>query len=343
MWGFDCGDANIYFDPYDVCHGDLPPNNGCGNTGCTPLTLEISQGICEEGPSGLESSLLLTFGTAGDCSPSSLFFNFNSGTEQEIELGENFQLENPYTFLAHEGPGTYQFHFETTEGAVSPYFYFSVIDQCAGVSKFCDCAGQQWFMETLDALGNGELNDGLNPTDGKYIDFNCQTWAYDCGDNPAFSEDAFNVCAGELPPENGCIELVTGCMNPVACNFDPSAIIDDSTCVLADDGFDCEGNCLADTDLDGICDAFEVPGCTSPDACNYDEHATDDDASCDFDSCFGCMELSASNYNPDATMDDGSCIFLNILGCAADINEDGFVNTSDLLLLMAEYGMECAN
>ena len=95
--------------------------------------------------------------------------------------------------------------------------------------------------------------------------------------------------------------------------------------------------------LDGICDAFEVPGCTSPDACNYDEHATDDDASCDFDSCFGCMELSASNYNPDATMDDGSCIFLNILGCAAEINEDGFVNTSDLLLLMAEYGMECAN
>ena len=43
VWGFDCGDANIYFDPYDVCNGDLPPNNGCGNTGCTPLTLGIIQ------------------------------------------------------------------------------------------------------------------------------------------------------------------------------------------------------------------------------------------------------------------------------------------------------------
>lgn len=133
-------------------------------------------------------------------------------------------------------------------------------------------------METLDALGNGELNDGLNPTDGKYIDLNCQTWAYDCGDNPAFSEDVFNVCFGELPPENGCIEFVPGCMNPVACNFDPSAIIDDNSCVLADDGFDCDGNCLIDSDSDGICDAFEVPGCASPSACNYDMHATDDDA-----------------------------------------------------------------
>ena len=29
----------------------------------------------------------------------------------------------------------------------------------------------------------------------------------------------------------------------------------------AEDGYDCDGNCLNDADGDGVCDEFEVAGC----------------------------------------------------------------------------------
>ena len=37
------------------------------------------------------------------------------------------------------------------------------------------------------------------------------------------------------------------------------------------------GNCLADTDGDGVCDEFEVAGCQDATACNYNADATDAD------------------------------------------------------------------
>ena len=45
--------------------------------------------------------------------------------------------------------------------------------------------------------------------------------------------------------------------------------------------FDCTGACLADADVDGICDELELAGCTEMDSCNYNSDATDDDGSCD--------------------------------------------------------------
>ncbi|MEC8361299.1 MAG: hypothetical protein VX002_03275, partial [Bacteroidota bacterium] len=76
-----------------------------------------------------------------------------------------------------------------------------------------------------------------------------------------------------------------GCTNPDACNYDPSSTQDDGSCALAEFGYDCDGNCLADADGDSVCDPFEVDGCTDATACNYDSNATDDDGSCDFCSC----------------------------------------------------------
>ena len=55
---------------------------------------------------------------------------------------------------------------------------------------------------------------------------------------------------------------------------------DDGSCTFAEDLYDCDGNCLNDEDMDGVCDELEVAGCPSPYACHYDELATDDDGSC---------------------------------------------------------------
>ena len=68
--------------------------------------------------------------------------------------------------------------------------------------------------------------------------------------------------------------LPSGCLNQGACNYDPAAIINDGSCEFPESGYDCDGNCLADTDGDGVCDANEVEGCTDSDALNYDDGAT---------------------------------------------------------------------
>ena len=95
------------------------------------------------------------------------------------------------------------------------------------------------------------------------------------------------------------MRLGAGCLSPAACNYDPTAFYP-GECVFAEDGYDCDGICIADA----------CGGCTISAACNYNPEATFDDGSCDFLSClsFGCTDPSACNYDEEATFDDGSCI-----------------------------------
>jgi hypothetical protein len=96
--------------------------------------------------------------------------------------------------------------------------------------------------------------------------------------------------------------------------------------------YTCEGDCIDDTDGDGVCDPLEVPGCFNPEACNFEPAATDlvpcefpepgydcngdcladgdGDGICDPFEIPGCMGLYACNFNPEATDDDGSCTYL---------------------------------
>jgi len=54
----------------------------------------------------------------------------------------------------------------------------------------------------------------------------------------------------------------------------------------------------------------------------------------------GCTYESATNFNPDADVDDGSCVFISCI-CPADLNQDGVIGVSDLLIFIGEYGSEC--
>ena len=113
---------------------------------------------------------------------------------------------------------------------------------------------------------------------------------------------------------------VTGCTDPVACNYEVLANCDDGCC--------------------------EYPGCMDPQACDYSECANcDANVICDY-SCQGCTYEIASNYNPQSTMDDGSCEFEIAppeSTCSADINGDGAVSVMDLLLVLEEYGNDCVD
>jgi hypothetical protein len=152
-----------------------------------------------------------------------------------------------------------------------------------------------------------------------------------------------------------------GCATPAACNYDVNVIYPDGSCVFADAGYDCDGNCLADADGDGVCDANEIVGCTDSEASNYNPDATDDsgscqypssgctdqtacnfdftavadDGSCEYTSCSGCIAPSACNYDPAATLSDGTCIFPDIDGncgpvCDSDVDGDGICDADEI-------------
>ena len=85
----------------------------------------------------------------------------------------------------------------------------------------------------------------------------------------------------------------------------------------------------------------DVLGCTYLFACNFNDEATLDDGSCEIESCAGCTWPNADNYNPDALFDDGSCTGGAVVTCPSDINQDGMVNTGDLLIFLGAFGEEC--
>ena len=100
-----------------------------------------------------------------------------------------------------------------------------------------------------------------------------------------------------------------------ACNYDPEAQLP-GECEYPEAGYDCEGNCLLDSDGDGVCDQFEISGCTDATALNYDADATEDNGSCILP-VEGCTDSSACNYDVTANVDNGSCEFESCVGCLA--------------------------
>ena len=142
-----------------------------------------------------------------------------------------------------------------------------------------------------------------------------------------------------LNPEDDTVcslDLIYGCMDSLACNYNPDALIEDGGCWSSSPTRDCDSNCLNDADGDNICDEEEVPGCTLPGACNFNLLATDEDSSCVFpvepceicldgavalsdedgdgvcdgDEIPGCQDEAACNFDPTATDSDAeACVF----------------------------------
>jgi hypothetical protein len=157
---------------------------------------------------------------------------------------------------------------------------------------------------------------------------------------------------------------VVGCQIPGACNYDSNAT-DPGECTYASEGYDCDGNCLADSDGDGICDPFEVGGCTYPAACNFDAAAQEDDGSCQFASAgVDCSGQCAWDLNNNGICDNTELPgVLNTLAsggycgpgtvwnpateqcesniCQGDHNGDGWVGVSDLMDLLAKFESPC--
>ena len=170
---------------------------------------------------------------------------------------------------------------------------------------------------------------------------------FDCEGN-CIDTDGDTVCD---------IDEVLGCTDETACNYDISATEDDNTnCTYPTENYNCNNECLNDSDNDGICDEYEIDGCTDENACNYDFTATDLDNSCEYttgcqsceqsviidndddndgicnaDEITGCTDIDACNYNSVATDEDNTCTYATgeCDSCSGETNGTGYIIDND--------------
>ena len=184
---------------------------------------------------------------------------------------------------------------------------------------YCDCSGN-----VLDAVGTcgGACQNDFNG-DGICDDDSIPGCTYEvaCNYDPSASIN-----------DGSCLFNCYGCTDPIACNYTPSATIDNGICWYPEASYDCGLNCLIDTDADGVCDDLEVFGCTDLGACNFEPAATELDDSCSYP---GCTDSTACNFEPEAGCDDGSCAADGEVGCtdeaACNFNPNAICSIDDCL------------
>jgi hypothetical protein len=156
-----------------------------------------------------------------------------------------------------------------------------------------------------------------------------------------------------------CLEegTVEGCTNATACNYNDGATEDNGSCVYASGCDYCSGATDGsgsvidgDSDDDDVCDADEVAGCQEEGACNYNPDATDA-AACEFAAdgldCEGNPMSCSEDINGNGTVEVSDVLLLlSDFGCTsdctgADVDGDGSVSVADILLLLAAFGEEC--
>ena len=176
-----------------------------------------------------------------------------------------------------------------------------------------------------DGYGNPDVPvDACNPDNTEPYAFNDQ----DCNDSdatiyfdaPGTGENVDNNCDGAITGAE--VIIVEGCTDSTACNYNAEATLDDATCEFAQEGFDCEGNCVVGEDCEGTCG-----GSVEIDQCGI--------CGGDGTTCLGCTNPSATNYDPTATVDDGTCLAPECLG---DLNIDGLITVADILVMLGDFG-----
>ena len=252
-------------------YGDLEATSFCvgGDFGCTDAT------ACNFDPDALEDNGACDYSCYGCTDPESCNYDADATIDDGSCVGAGVGVLVSIT--TDTWPDEITWNITDGAGAIvasgGPYASpTTTYDETVCLSEGC-------FTFTIaDSFGDGIFSPGgySLTIDGVVI---ASGGAYGSGESVDFCTDNLNF----------------GCTDPLACNYDPDAGIDNGTC------------------------DFSCNGCTLPAACNYNPDATIDDGSCVFDddcgvcggdnsTCGGCTNPDACNYDPDATIDDGSCI-----------------------------------
>ena len=263
-----------------------------------------------------------------------------------------------------------------TESTACNYNAYANVDDgsCNNVAAVVDMTEANWLLEfDANCEGGGIENTILTmfyaDNTWEFMGYSDNGWWTLCGSSlevwngsePVFIGDwswedfAFTGLVYDNGVEVGCGVLylqVEGCTDPLACNYDASANLDDGSCQFPSCNDPLACNYDECSDPTSVCynalDCYDAstctyaigwsPGCTYSDATNYDPTATVDDGSCEYDLPSMCgagtyYDAVTSTCLPDGSGTGG--------GCPGDLDNDGFIITNDLLLFLAVFGNAC--
>ena len=206
-------------------------------------------------------------------------------------------------------------------------------------------------------LNYSDINTCVASTDGVPIAF-CdafepgpnETWAYVFtavnSDDPSSGEEQTLEIEVSALPEGGAEYRVAKTVangnwyfgNPVELSFGlntetVSAVSFQRTVKFQFSSGDIEFTALSLNGEAVVCDANEILGCTDTEAENYDDTATGDDGSCTYHPSYYCG--TGTFWDETA----GKCTAES--SCTGDIDQDGMVAVSDLLVFLAAFGNAC--
>lgn len=163
----------------------------------------------------------------------------------------------------------------------------------------CNEPSHYWGAVTNNMICAGDIVDGGEDScqgdsggplsvnnNGNWEQIGIVSWGVGCAEpaHPGVYTRLYNY----LDWIGGFVPLsISGCTDPLACNFNPEAEEDDDSCLYADCNEDCGGTAFTNE-----C------GCVGG------------NTELDVDFCWGCTDDAAVNYDPDALFDDESCSYV---------------------------------
>ena len=132
------------------------------------------------------------------------------------------------------------------------------------------------------------------------VSYNCNPNTHICED-PGDGSGIYSSITDCISAAGACSQVISGCTDPTASNYDPNATIDDGSCIPI----------------------ISISGCTDPNAANYDSLANMDDGSCVYETPACDNEPPCScppfiSYENAIEVLPGGSRYLPYAGCGPD-------------------------
>lgn len=352
---FDDGSCAVV-DVCGECGGDGSTCLGCTDEMACNFDADatIDDGGCTFAPGGGPCDCEASFNLSGTLAGGEQVYTVVAGVGFVASLSVNLD----FTPVAGDGTRAADLALvlESPDGACRVIGGFDVETGC-GYGGVWPSSWQSTNAGTYSAsisVGNAPTGEGvwtlraLNgfaASEGATFEVSLTMWDLCVATDPAgcMDDTACNYNAAATSDDGSCEYLsCLGCTNPEACNFSAESSSDDGSCEF-DSCAGCTeaGACnydFAATVDDGSCEYTSCAGCTAFDACNYDPGATIDDGGCEYLTCAGCTDPAACNYDETASIDDGSCEVPPCDTCPGDLDGDGLIATTDILIFLSDFG-----